>query len=194
MIKRWLIALALIGAAEMASAAEVISTKPDSTSATLYRSDRGQQDLTLITERRTVRLERGANTIHFDGIASSIIPQTAQIIGAAKSPRESDFDYNLFDAATILAKSVDEPVELITSPIKAPEKRQMGVLKSDSGVLSLEGENGVEAIGCAGPTARLIVDLPKGLRSKPSLSVVLYSEKTETRTIELAYLASNIRW
>jgi hypothetical protein len=194
MIKRSVIVLVLLCAAQKESTADVISAKADSVSATLYRSDKGQQDLALITERRTIRLEKGANTLHFDGIASSIIPQTAQIIGVASRPRESDFDYNLFDAATILTKTIDKPVELITAPIKSPETRQMGVLKSDRGVLSLEGGNGLEAIGCAGPPARLIVDSPKDLRAKPSLSVVLHSQKTETRTIELAYLAGNIRW
>lgn len=187
-------ALVLLLLAGGASAGEVVSKSPQAVSATLYQSYRGLPDVALIVETRTVDLPAGDSVLRFDGVASTLIPATAQVSGLAEPPRESDFDFNLFDAATILRQSIGQEVDLVESPPRSPEIHHRGELAADQGVVLLRGENGVESFGCGGPAARLEVPVPRGLRAAPSLSVQLHSDKAERREVHLAYLASDLRW
>lgn len=186
-MKTALVLLLLAGGAE---AAEVVSKAPEAVSATLYQSYRGLPDVALIVETRLVDLPAGDSVLRFDGVAASLIPATAQVSGLTVPPRESDFDFDLFDAATILRKSAGQQVDLV----EAPEIHHRGELISDQGVVALKNGEGVESFGCGGPPARLEVPVPKGLRSTPSLSVHLHSDKAERREVHLAYLAGNLRW
>jgi len=190
-MKSALVLLLLAGGTE---AAEVVSKAPEAVSATFYQSYRGLPDVALIVETRIVDLPAGESVLRFDGVASSLIPATAQVSGLSEPPRESDFDFDLFDAATILKKSLGQPVDLVESPPKSPEIHHRGELAADEGVVLLKNGEGVESYGCGGPAARLEVPMPKGLRSVPSLSVHLHSDKAERREVHLAYLASNLRW
>ncbi|MGE5518227.1 MAG: DUF4139 domain-containing protein [Bacteroidota bacterium] len=176
------------------AAAEVTSAHPDHTVATLYQSFRGMPDVAMISETRSVELPAGDNVIIFADVASTLIPQTAQVSGLPTPPSQANFDYALFDPATILDKSVGTPAELIQSPSKGPETRRTGRLLSQQGIIAFEDENGVQTIGCGGPPARLVVGIPPGLRSKPSLSVQVRTEKAGRHVLRLSYLADNIRW
>ena len=187
-------AAVLLLLAASVSAADVVSKAPDAVSATLYQSYRGMPDVALIVETRTVELPAGDSVLRFDGVASSLIPATAQILGLAEPARESDFDFDLFDAATVLRKSVGQSADLVETPVKAPEIHHRGTLVSNQGVLALKGEEGVESFGCGGPSARLDVPIPVGLRAVPSLSVHLHSDHSEKRVVHLSYLAGNLRW
>lgn len=177
-----------------AAAGEIASKAPEAVSATLYQSYRGLPDVALIVETRTVDLPAGDSVLRFDGVASTLIPATAQVSGLAEPPRESDFDFALFDAATILRKSVGQTVDLVESPPKSAEIHHRGELAADQGVITLKDEQGIESFGCGGPAARLEVPIPAGLRAVPSLSVRLQSDRAERREVHLAYLASNLRW
>ena len=187
-------ALVLLLLAEGAAAGEVVSKAPESVSATLYQSYRGMPDVALFVETRTIDLPAGDSVLRFDGVASTLIPATAQVSGLAEPPHESDFDFDLFDAATILRKSVGQSVDLVESPPKSPEIHHRGELAADQGMVTLKSGEGIESFGCGGPAARLEVPVPAGLRSVPSLSVHLHSDRAERRQVHLAYLAGNLRW
>lgn len=187
-------ALLLLLLAGGATAGEVVSKAPEAVSATLYQSYRGLPDVALIVETRLVDLPAGDSVLRFDGVAASLIPATAQVSGLTEPPRESDFDFDLFDAAAILKKSIGQPVDLIESPPKSPEIHHRGELAAEGGVVLLKNGEGVESFGCGGPAARLDVPMPKGLRAVPSLSVRVHSDKAERREIHLSYLAGNLRW
>lgn len=193
-MKRRLLAGALIVLALPTAAAEVTSARPDRVAATLYQSTPGFPDVALISETRSIRLPAGDNVIHFEGVASTLIPQTARVEGLPTAPRHADFDYALFDAATVLDKSVGGPAELIQSPPKASETRRVGKLVSRQGIVAFEDEAGIEAFGCGGPPARLVVGIPPGLRSKPALSVRVQTDRPGRHSIRLSYLAERIRW
>lgn len=193
-MKRRLLAAALAALAWPASAAEVVSAGPDGMAATLYQSYLGQPDIALIAETRAIDLPAGESMIRFDGVASTLIPQTARVEGLPRAPRHVDFDYALLDAASILAKSVGRPAELVQAPPKGAEIRRAGTLVSQQGVLAFEDGAGVEAFGCGGPPARLLVGVPEGLRSAPSLSVRVRTEQAGRHTLRLSYLADRISW
>ncbi|MDR3438678.1 hypothetical protein [Telmatospirillum sp.] len=184
----------LVAIATQAIAAEVVSPAPDTVTATLYQSYRGYPDIALITETRTVDLPAGDTVIRFDGVASTLIAQTALLSGLPAPPHESDYDYDLFDPATILRKSVGQPAELIETRPKAAESHRTGILVSDQGVVAFKDDAGVETLGCGGPPARLIVGVPAGLRSRPSLSVHVPVSRAGAYRIGLSYLAGGMRW
>lgn len=193
-MRRRLLAASLILLAVPAAAEEVTSARPDRVTATLYQSTLGLPDVALISETRSIELPAGDSVIHFEGVASTLIPQTARVEGLPTSPRHADFDYALFDAATVLDKSVGAPAEFIQSPPKAPETRRVGRLVSQQGIVAFEDENGVETFGCGGPPARLVVGTPPGLRSKPALSVSVRTDRPGRHSVRLSYLAERIRW
>src|SRR5579859_6470299 len=136
-MKPALLLLLLAGGAE---AAEVVSKAPEAVSATLYQSYRGLPDVALIVETRTVELPEGDSVLRFDGVASTLIPATAQVSGLAVPPHESDFDFDLSDAATILRKSLGQSVDLV----EGPEVHHRGQLLADEGVVLLKNGEGVE--------------------------------------------------
>lgn len=187
-------ALLLLLLAGGAAAGEVTSKAPEAVSATLYQSYRGLPDVALIVETRLIDLPAGDSVLRFDGVAASLIPATAQVSGLTEPPRESDFDFDLFDAATILRKSIGQPVDLVETPPKSPEIHHRGELVAEEGVVLLRNGEGVESFGCGGPAARLEVPVPQGLRAVPSLSVRVHADKAQRREVHLSYLAGNLRW
>jgi hypothetical protein len=186
--------VAMLLAAGSASAAEVVSKRAEAVAATLYQSYRGYPDIALIAETRPVDLPAGDSVIRFDDVVSTLLPQSAQVSGLPEPPRESDFDFDLFDTATVLRKSLGQPVELIQTPPKSAEIRRSGTLVSDQGVVAFAGSTGVEALGCGGPPARLRLSPPAGLRSTPSLSVHLRVARAGRYSLHLSYLAEKLSW
>lgn len=191
---RHVLAGALVVLALPALAAEVTSAQPGRVAVTLYQSYFVYPDVAQISETRSVTLPAGDNVIHFEGVASTLIPQTARVEGLPDTPRSVDFDYALFDAATVLNKSIGSSAEFIQSPAKGPEIRRVGRLVSQQGIVAFEDENGVESFGCGGPPARLVVDVPPGLRSTPALSVRVQTRQPGRYAVRLSYLAEKIRW
>lgn len=196
-MRRRVLLAALLAAGSWASAAfaaDVVSSGPDAVTATLYQSAEGYPDVALINETRAVDLPGGEVVLHFDDVASTMIPQTAQITGLPGVVRESDFDYDLFDTATVLRKSIGHPVELVRTPPKSAEIHRFGTLISDQGVVALQMGSEIEVIGCGGPPSRLVMEAPPGLRDKPALSVHLKIAVAGRHTIHLRYLAGGLRW
>src|SRR5579871_5180340 len=107
-------------AASAASADDVVSAGPDKVAVTIYRdgpvataglaaSDNG---LALITETRIVDVPAGRSRVLFEGVADGIVPQSAAIEGLPAGVVERNFDYDLLDPASMLARSVGETVSL----------------------------------------------------------------------------------
>lgn len=191
---RSILACAMMVFVSSALAAEVVSLRPDATTATLYQSYRGFPNIALIVETRKLDLTAGDNVVRFDNVASTMIPQTVQVTGLPNPPRQSDFDYDLLDPGTILRKSIGTPAELILSPPKADEVHRVGTLVSDQGIVAFKDEAGVEVLGCGGPPARLRVEMLAGLRTKPSLSVRVWTANAGRYQVRLSYLAGRLSW
>ena len=107
----WLVTVAAALAAMPARAADppvVASPKPDHVAITLYRDPNRNPDVplpaldeaeplggfALIRETRTVDLPPGPVTVRFEGVSSSILPESALLRGGGK-PREKNYDRRL---------------------------------------------------------------------------------------------------
>ena len=102
----WLLTFALGYAGTMARAADapvVVSPKPDHVAISLYRDPNRDSDsglpapdeneplggFALIRETRTIDLPPGPVTVRFEGVSSSILPESALLRGGGK-PREKN--------------------------------------------------------------------------------------------------------
>src|SRR6185312_3019244 len=102
---------------------DVISPAADSVGVTIYRDgpvvtaqlragQAGDTGLALITETRTVDLPAGRTRIRFQGVADGIVPESAAIEGLPSGVVERNFDYDLLDPASMLARSIGQTVTL----------------------------------------------------------------------------------
>jgi hypothetical protein len=190
--------LAAVGAAAVglpvALADDVVSPGPAATTATFYQSYRGLPDIALIVETRRVTLPAGRSVVRFDGVAASLVPQTASLEGLPAAPAEIDFDYALFDPQSVLTASLGQPATMIETMPKGAEVRRAGTLISQQGLLALKDGKGVESLGCGGPPARLVVPVPHSLRARPSLAATLSVDRPGSYRLRLSYLAQDIAW
>ncbi len=168
------------------------------------------QNFGLIKDVRDINLTRGINFLRFEDVAAAIDP-TSVSFAALTNPnsvavREQNYQYDLMDQATILARSVGKQVKfrqflstggvreitgiLLSSPLvtvadsngNLQQKSQSIVVQTPSGVV-------------VGPQGELeLAELPGGLVSKPSLLWKLESDKSGVEESEISYQTQGLNW
>ena len=152
--------------------------------------------LALVRETRTVALPEGPAVVEFRGVSDSIVPQAAVVEGLAGIV-ERNFDYDVLTPYALLRKSVGETVTLVrTNPGSGARTRERArVVSGEQGITLDFGDDRVEAVDCAGLPEGLGFDrLPEGLRTEPTLSARIRSERAGEQTLTLFYLVHGISW
>lgn len=185
--------------------AETTVSSSFGTSLTIYNQNFG-----LVKDIRSLTLSEGLNDVRFEDVASQIDPTTVsfQSLTAPNSVtvREQNYQYDLIDTNTILAKSVGKPVKfkqflpgggiseisgtLLNSPLVTvadphggtATRHQGLVVKTDAGVV-LNPAGQVE-----------LAELPSGLIAKPSLLWKLEAGKGGEHKTEIAYQTAGMNW
>lgn len=196
-------ALLIAGAAR----ADIVSEAPDTTSVTIYhtgtvdtsdlmRNGNYGASVAFIVETRTIELPAGPSVIRFRGVASTMVPQSADVKGLPGGVQSEDYDYDLLSPGSLLAKSVGKHVHLIrTDPKTGRESDRDVIVRAASGGAVLESGGGFEALHCGGPAERLVFDtIPDGLTDKPTLSVRTAVPMAGRYKITLNYLATGMNW
>jgi hypothetical protein len=171
---------------------EVVSAQPDAVSITIYR------DLfALITETRTVDLPEGPVTLAFEGVVETLIPQSAVVADVGRALEERNYDYDRLTSNNLLSKSIGKTVTVTrTFPGsgKVTQTRAV-VVAAGYGGITLQSEDGSEALHCSGIPERLTFDeVPDALHPNPRLSVRLAAGAAGKRTIHVSYLAQGFAW
>src|SRR6202008_1670908 len=150
----------------------------------------------FVVETRTVDLPAGPSTVQFRGVASTIVPDSAQIAGLPKGGLEGDLDYDLLSPGSLLEHSVGKQVHLVrTDPKTGKESVETAVVRAASGGAILDAGGKFEALHCGGPPERLVFDeIPQGLTGTPTLSVRTSVPEAGRYTIRLAYIAMRMNW
>jgi hypothetical protein len=209
-------ALALLAAGlvwALPASAGIVSERPDSVGVTVYHSTDANPDddeanvarlrdldpregLALITETRTIDIPAGPATIEFRGVASTIVPQTAQIDGLPSDVLEQNFDYDLLSPGSLLAKSVGNTVRVVrTNRATGQQSEQRAIIRSAPNGVVLDINGKFEALKCSGLPERLVFDrVPDGLRDTPTLSIRTIAPAAGRYTIRLSYIAVGINW
>lgn len=208
-MKRCLAALALVCAPPAGAAG--VSPRPDSITLTIYHDYQEdtaglardsadkyilQSGIAFITETRRVEIPAGDSTIEFRGVASTIVPQTADINGLPAGILERNFDYDLLSPGSLLAKSVGQTVTLVrTDPATGKRSEQVAVVRSAPNGTMLDINGKFEALKCSGLPEKLVfTKTPDGLHDTPTLSVRTHAAKSGRYTVKLSYIATGIYW
>jgi len=191
--------------------ADGVSQRPDAATVTVYHDgvvstaelmkprwwgDIRRQGLAFITETRTIDLPAGPARIEFRGVASTMVPQTADIQGLPAELVERNFDYDLLSPGSLLARSVGNTVRLVrTDPKTGKTTERAAIVRSapDGTVLEIDGK--FEALGCSGLPEKLVFDrIPEGLRDTPTLSIFTRAPQAGRYTVKLSYIATGLNW
>ncbi len=183
------------------------SAKPEKVAISLYRDPARDTDtplpepgvqlggFALIRETRTLDLPPGPVTVRFEGVSSSIIPESALLRGGGR-PREKNFDRRLLSQRGLVDAFTGQQVVLRTTD-RATGKVGYERIRIRSGPeeLIVERKGGFEAVQCSGLAETMLYDaVPAGLTSTPTLSMTLGDQPGGRTTLELTYLATNFDW
>lgn len=187
----------------------VASPRPDHVAISLYRDPNRDTDsplpapdedeplggFALIRETRTVDLPPGPVTVRFEGVSSSILPESALLRGGGK-PREKNYDRRLLSQRGLLDALTGQQAMLrTTNPATGKASIERVRIRSGPEDLIVERKGGFEAVQCSGLSETLLYDaVPAGLNPVPTLSMSLGDQPGGRTKLELVYLANNFDW
>jgi hypothetical protein len=194
-----------------AARADVISVRPDGVAVTFYHEDAIDSSellhapensplrntgLAFISETRTVDLPAGPATVKFQGVTSTMVPQTANIQGLPAGVLEQNFDYDLLSPGSLLAKSIGETVQLVRTDTKSGKRvEEAAIIRSGPAGAVFEINGKFEALRCSALPEKLVFEhIPGGLTDTPTLSVRTMAPQPGRYTITLSYIATGLNW
>ena len=154
------------------------------------------QDLALVKDVRDIRLEKGVNRLAFRDVSAKIKPETA-LLRSLSAPHslsliEQNFDFDLLTPQKLLEKYVGKRIGVVkTHPTTGVESVEEAiVLSANNGVVLRIGDR-IET----GRPGRLVYDhVPKNLRDRPTLTILLESSENGSQRTELSYLTGGLDW
>jgi hypothetical protein len=204
-MRRATFALAWGLAATPAMAADTLASPPSDLSVTVYRApfrSSGSIDLgnlegfALVSETRTVHLPAGVSRLRFEGVADGIEPSSAIVTGLPAGVIEKNREGKLLNPSALVAAAVGKPVTLLRTDRKTGKTARLaGTIRSDAGGgVVFETSAGIEALRCSGLPESLSFTGVTDLAATPTLSVLVRSAESVTRTVTLSYLARGFDW
>jgi hypothetical protein len=169
----------------------IYSPRAESIAVTIYRDD-----LALVTETRTVDLPAAAVTLVIEDVVETLLPQSAIITETARSPVESNFDFDRLTPRSLLEHSIGATVTITrTNPATGRVTRTPATVVAVGEGVVLATADGNEALYCSGLPERLEpTQVPDELLAKPRLSVKLAAGEPGPRTVKVSYLAHGFTW
>ena len=154
------------------------------------------ENLALVKDRRTVRLDQGYNKLAFRGVSAKMRPETAMLRNVAQATGlqviEQNFDFDLLTPQKLLEKYVGKNIRIATmNPATGKETIETAkVLSTNNGTVLQIGDR-IEI----NPRGRLIFDgVPDNLRDRPTLVTQLNNTSPGPQDIELSYLTGGLSW
>lgn len=152
--------------------------------------------LALVKDLRTIRLESGFNKLAFREVSAQMRPETA-LLRSLDYPDgfhliEQNFDFDLLTPQKLLEKYVGKKVRVVkTHPITGKESLLDAVVLSvNNGVVLRIGDR-IET----GIPGRIVFDeVPGNLRDRPTLVMQLNSATSKPQQLQLSYLTGGLSW
>ena len=170
------------------------SDAPSSVEVTAYQATQSywylSSGLGLVKERRSVALTQGMNAVSLQGVAQQIDATSIHVkdmTDADAQALEQNYRYDLVSQQALLEKYVGKQIY-----VNAGNRTLMGTLLSTADGLVLQTSNGIVALRDYSQVE--FPSLPDGLLTKPTISLLLGTQKAGTHDIELSYLARGITW
>ncbi|MFH0834976.1 MAG: DUF4139 domain-containing protein [Candidatus Micrarchaeota archaeon] len=170
------------------------SDAPSSVEVTAYQATQSywyfSSGLGLVKEKRSVPLTQGTNSISLQGVAQQIDATSIHVkdmTDADAQALEQNYQYDLVSQYALLDKYVGKQIYVNTG-----NRTLMGTLLSNADGLVLQTSNGIVAIRDYAEVE--FPQLPEGLMTKPTIELLLGTQKSGTHEIELSYLTHGITW
>ncbi|HIH45391.1 MAG TPA: DUF4139 domain-containing protein [Candidatus Methanoperedenaceae archaeon] len=165
-----------------ASAAE--STEKESTEVTVYN-----QNIALVKETRSVKLEKGYNTVRYVDVASLIDPTSVLFYDLSQPDTEvleQNYEYDIVNREKLLSKYLDRDITITSGNVTYTGKL-LGtgggiILETNSGVITLDRADKIEFPDAA------------GLLTKPTLVWYLQTDSAGEHRIQTTYLTNGMNW
>jgi len=170
---------------------QVFADDGDGLSMTIYGDNRA-----LVEDVRDFRFENGRSTVVLPNVSSQINAPSATFIADGIEILEQNFDYDLLSPNKLMQKAVGQEVEIIrTNPGTGKETRETAtVLAVNNGVVVQIGDR-IEVLRDDNLPTRVVFDkIPDNLKAKPTLSVMVDSDRAGTRPATLTYLSGGLSW
>lgn len=191
--------------APLAHGEEVGASDSKGVNLTIYNQNFG-----LVKDVRDVTLNTGINFVRFADVAAQIDP-TSVSFASLTAPnavvvREQNYQYDLIDPTTILAKSIGKTLKFRQIGPSGTMREFTGTLLNSprATVADPSGGSSVRWQGLVVRTPEGVVlnpageielsELPPGLISKPSLLWKLESTKAGEHQTEIAYQTAGMNW
>lgn len=160
-------------------------------SITIYNND-----VALVQDVRMLNLGKGRVRQDFPDVSAQIRPETVSLAVADAAIVEQNFDYDLLSPASLMTKAVGEHITLLrTNPATGVETRERALVLAVNGGVVLDIGGRIEVLRDDGLPVRAIFDkVPDSLRARPTLSVMLASDRAVARPASLSYLTGGLRW
>ncbi len=154
----------------------------------------------LVKDRRMLDepLKAGINLIRFRDVASTIDATSVyfrSLTDALASVVEQNYEFDLVNADKLLRKYIDKPITAHTADGQVYEGTLMSFDQRQL-VLAKDREKGPIFMVERGENIKRIQfsSLPEGLLTRPTLVWELATGKEGKHTVEVSYIANNIRW
>jgi hypothetical protein len=154
------------------------------------------ENLALIKDQRTIKLDSGFNLLAFRGVSAKMRPETSLLRNLKNENSfnilEQNFDFDLLTPKKLLEKYVGKKVNIATmNPVTGEELiEEATILSTNQGVIVKIGKR-IEM----NPRGRYIFDkVPENLRDQPTLVLQLNSQSSKPQDVELSYLTSGLSW
>jgi hypothetical protein len=186
------LAAAVLAASAPAGAAD--APKPG-VNLTVYNNN-----FALVKDRRALdqSLKEGSNIVRFRDVAATIDATSVHfrsLTDPAATVEEQNYEFDLVGADKLLQKYIDKKITALTTDGRSYE----GILMSFDArqlVLTQDKEKGPIFMVERGENIKRIQfsQLPDGLLTKPTLVWDVRAQKAGRHTVEVSYIAGNIRW
>lgn len=168
------------------------------------------QNFGLVKDTREINLKGGINFVRFEDVAAAIDPTTVSFTSLTApnsvAVREQNYQFDLMDESTILARSLGKTVKFRQYLSGGAVREITGTLLSSpsvtvadsNGNVSQRGQSIVVRTGSGiivGASGELeIAELPEGLVAKPSLLWKLECDKAGAHNTEISYQTQGMNW
>ncbi|MGE5546676.1 MAG: DUF4139 domain-containing protein [Solirubrobacterales bacterium] len=181
-------ALAACALIPLALYAETVSGPGDRTGLTVTVT---QDDVGLISDRRSLTLDKGSSLVAIEGVAREVRPGSARLTAPGVAVREQGLELGGIEASLLLAKSVGREVTVVWRDSAGGEREERVTVLSAGPVPVFRAGGKV----VAGTPVRVLYDaLPPGLRPLPAYTASVSSDTAGKREAELTYAAAGLSW
>lgn len=182
-------ALAAPALAQSDPAAE--DTEQGEVSVTIYNN--GQA---LVQDVRQLAIAQGRSRIEFPDVSAQIRPETLSFAADGAAIVEQNFDFDLLTPAKLMEKAIGQTVTLVrTNPATGAETRERATVLSTAGGVVVRIGDRIEVLRDDGLPVRTVFDrVPPNLRARPTLSVMVESDRGGTRPASIRYLTPGLGW